>query len=161
MTKTSGSLQLAFLAGLAVVLFAGGAAQLQAADLNLKALLIWGTDDQKPKDATFKEVEPELKKKLVGVFKWKNYFEITQKTITLSPKEPKKLRMSPKCELEISFADQANLDIKLFGEGRWTKTIRQNVKALLRGELAVLAGDDKDRYGDAWFVVISTDKKGS
>ena len=39
--------------------------------------------------------------------------------------------------------------------GKWTKTIRQSVKALNQGELAVLAGDDKDKYDDAWFVVLS------
>jgi hypothetical protein len=63
--------------------------------------------------------------------------------------------MSPKCELELKLANEATLEVKLFGEGKWTKTIRQSLKALQQGELAVLAGDDKDKYGDAWFVVIT------
>jgi len=125
------------------------------ADLNLKTQLLWGTDDEKPKDAAFKELDPKIKKKLCQVFKWKNYFEINQQKLSLSPKETKKLKMSSKCELDLRFVDDNTLEIKLFGEGKWTKTIRQSVKALNQGELAVLAGDDKDKYGDAWFVVLS------
>jgi hypothetical protein len=55
--------------------------------------------------------------------------------------------------------DDSTLEIKLFGEGRLTKTVRQSVQALEKGELAVLAGDDKDNYADAWFVVISVPKR--
>jgi hypothetical protein len=132
-----------------------GAPPAQTADLKVKAQLLWGTDDQKPKDATFKEVDPRIKKKLGAVFKWKNYFEISATNVVLAAKGARKVRLSPKCELELKLADEATLEVKLFGEGKWTKTIRQSLKALQQGELAVLAGDDKDKYGDAWFVVIT------
>jgi hypothetical protein len=127
-----------------------------AADFGLRAQLLWGTDDQKPKEAAYKEVDPKLKNKLCRVFKWKNYFEINDQRIALSPKDSKKLKMSSKCELDLRFLDESTLEIKLIGEGKWTKTVRQSVKALSQGELAVLAGDDKDKYDDAWFVVISS-----
>jgi hypothetical protein len=146
---------LVLLAGLWGVAFCAGAAPARAADLELKAQLLWGTDDQKPKDATFKELDPKIKRKLGAVFKWKNYFEIKAQKILLPGRGAKKVRMSPKCELELKLADEATLEVKLFGEGRWTKTVRQPVRALRQGELAVLAGDDKDKYGDAWFVVIT------
>jgi len=146
---------LVFLAGLWVAAACAGAAPARAAGLELKAQLVWGTDDQKPKDATFKELDPKIKKKLRSVFKWKNYFEINARKIALPGNGTKKVRMSPKCELELRLADEATLEVKLFGEGRWAKTFRQSVKALQQGQLAVLAGDDKDKYGDAWFVIIT------
>lgn len=127
----------------------------QAGDLQLRAQLIWGTDAERPKDSSYKELEPKLKKKLARVFKWKNYFEINEQKVALAPKGTKNLRMSAKCELELRYVDDATLEIRLFGEGKWTKTIRQSVKALAQGELSVLAGDDKDKYDDAWFVVIT------
>jgi len=146
---------LALLAGVWTAALLAGAAPVRAAGLELKARLIWGTDEPKPKDATFKELDPKIKKKLGAVFKWKHYFEIMATNVVLTPKEAQKVRMSPKCELELKLADEATLEVKLFGEGKWTKTIRQSLKALRQGELAVLAGDDKDKYGDAWFVVIT------
>lgn len=142
---------------LGVLLGCAGASveSLQAAEVKLRAQLIWGTDEAKPAESSCKEVAPKLKAKLGRIFKWKNYFEINQQRVSLGVGEVKKLRMSAKCEVEFRFKDDKTLEIKLFGEGKWTKTIRQSVKALNQGELAVLAGDDKEKYNDAWFVVIS------
>ncbi len=120
----------------------------------LKAQLIWGTDGEKPSENTCKELNEPLKKKLCRVFKWKNYFEISQQSVVLAG-ETKRLKMSAKCEVEVRSLDDSTLEIKLFGEGKWTKTVRQSLKALNKGEIAVIAGDAKDNINDAWFVVFS------
>jgi hypothetical protein len=144
------------LPGLLVLLFwSTGAATTSAADLSLRTQLLWGTDQEKPQESTYKEIDAKLKKKLSRVFKWKNYFEINDQKVSLGAKDTKRLKLSAKCEIEIRFVDEQTLEIKLYGEGKLTKTIRQSVKALNQGELAVLAGDDKDKYDDAWFVVLS------
>lgn len=132
-----------------------GTAAVSAADLSLKTQLLWGTDQQRPKESTYKEVDAKLKQKLGRIFKWKNYFEINEQKVSLGTKDAKRLKLSAKCEIEVRFVDEQTLEIKLYGEGKLTKTIRQSVKALSRGELAVLAGDDKEKYDDAWFVVLS------
>jgi hypothetical protein len=132
-----------------------GAAQAQAGELNLNAVLIWGTDEAKPKEGSYKELDAKVKKKLCRIFRWKNYFVIKEEKISLAPKIAKRLKLSSKCELELKYADDDTVEIKLFGEGRWTKTFKQRIDALKNGELAVLAGDDKDKYDDAWFVVLS------
>jgi hypothetical protein len=126
-----------------------------AGDLALRTQLVWGTDGERPVDVTVKELDSQLKKKLGSIFKWKNYFEVNQQKITLGPKESKKLKLSNKCEIELRFLDDNTLEIKLFGEGKLTKTVRQSVKSLVLGDIAVLAGDDKDKYNDAWFVILS------
>ena len=102
-----------------------------------------------------KDLDEGLRKKLGRIFKWKNYFEVSDQKVTLSGKELKRLKMSPKCEMEVGFLDDATLEVKLFGEGKLTKKVRQPVKSLLNGELGVIGGDDKDKYNDAWFVVLS------
>lgn len=126
-----------------------------AGDLNLNAVLVWGTDEAKPRDGDYKELDPKVKKKLGRFFRWRNYFVIKEEKASLARGATKKLKMSVKCELELKNVDDATLEIKLFGEGRWTKTFKQSAEALRKGELAVLGGDDKDKYNDAWFVVLS------
>jgi len=155
-TISSLTLGMPRLLALMVAVWYGATAFAQAEELRLRAQLIWGTDEAKPGDAKCKEVDPAVLKKLCRVFKWKNYFEISQQQVGLSGRESKRLKMSSKCEIEVRFVDDATLEIKLFGEGKLTKTVRQSVKALAQGELAVLAGDDKDKYNDAWFVVLTS-----
>lgn len=149
---------MALMIGLMSVALGYGGHPAQAAELNLRVRLVWGTDEEKPKDTNCKELDPATKKKLGGVFKWKNYFEITEQKVLLSGKESKRPKLSQKCELEITHLDDATIEIKLIGEGKLTKTLRPSVKALQQGEMAVLAGDDKDKFGDAWFVIITAPK---
>ncbi len=130
----------------------------QAGDLALTAQLIWGTDDAKPKDKDLKDLDSKIREKLCKVFKWKNYFQVGEKKVELGRKETKRVKMSGKCEIELKFVDDATVEIKLFGEGKHTGTLRKSLKAIEQGELCVVAGDDKDRYGDAWFVIISLAK---
>lgn len=125
-------------------------------EVKLRAQLIWGTDEPKPKGSQCKEVDPALQKKLGRVFKWKNYFQISEQKTALGSQESKRLKMSSKCEIEFTYIEEATLEVKLYGEGKLTKTIRQPVKALQQGELGVIGGDDKAKYNDAWFVVLSS-----
>jgi hypothetical protein len=58
------------------VLFLTIAVAARGGDVKLEARLVWGTSDDKT-DARCKPMEPELSNKLHGMFKWKNYYEIT------------------------------------------------------------------------------------
>ncbi len=123
--------------------------------LKLTSQLVWGTDNPKPANAEFKELEPVLRKRLARVFKWKNYFEIRSRQIVIDKAEPRRLRMSSECVLEFTLPEPDTLQVRLIGEGRLTKTMRQPIAAIRRGELLVLAGEGKDNTEDAWFVVLS------
>jgi len=127
----------------------------QAGENQLKVQLVWGTDEAKPRNAEIKELEPKLRKKLERVFKWKNYFEIKQEQTALPSTESKRIKLSAKCEIEVRFVDEGTLEVKLFGEGKLTATKRQAFKPLMQGEILVMAGDDKQKFEDAWFVVVS------
>jgi hypothetical protein len=126
-------------------------------ELNLKAQLIWGTDEDKPNDAKLKELDHRLRDKLRRVFKWKNYFEVNLQRCSLPPNVAKRIRMSNKYEIEVKYL-RDQVEVKSYGEGKFLKKILQPTASLLAGEFLVLAGDDKEKYEDAWFVVISAEK---
>lgn len=136
-----------------------GSADGQAMEIKLQAQLIWGTNDEKPARSECKEVSGRLREKLARVFKWKNYFLIKEETFTVKSGAERRVKMSDKCTLEFQVVDDFTLEVQLFGEGTLLKTVRQPIQALRQGELAVLAGDAKDKLGDAWFVVLTMPRK--
>jgi hypothetical protein len=121
-------------------------------ELGLRALLIWGTDGSRPTNQKLRELDPELRGKLRAVFKWKDYFEVDRQAVKVPLASKKRVRMSPKCEIEVENAGDSTIEVKLFGEGKLVVKKRQ---VLNPGELLVLAGEDKN--DTAWFVVVHLD----
>ncbi len=118
-------------------------------DLNMKATLIWGTDDEKLSDANLKPVSPEMAKRFGGIFKWKHYYMVTNMTAKISDKGAHKFVLSKKCEVEVA-NKKDSYEAKLYGESKFLKEVKQPIKL---GEEVVLAGDDKN--ATAWFVLLS------
>ena len=118
-------------------------------DLTLTAQLIWGSNDQKPKDSKIKEVDSKLNDALHSVFKWKTYYEVGKTNIPIKLNETKRVRLSDKCEVEISNQGKCKVEVKLFGKG----TLAVSKKQTLGKDPMVLAGPDKD--DSAWFVIIT------
>ncbi len=123
------------------------------AKLPLQAQLIWGTDSSKPSDKTLKPIPPDLDKRLRRVFKWQNYFEVTQTNFVVGPTQPTHVDMSRECRIEVAQQPSGEVEIQLFGKGRLVVKKRQRI---LPGEIVVIAGDDKDY--NAWFVVLTQQK---
>lgn len=127
-------------------------------ELNLQAQLIWGTDGEKPAGKELKELDAVTRKKLKDVFKWKNYYEVNQQTFKVAASAKNRIRMSPKCEVEVeNFGGSAAsplVEVFLYGEGKLVVRKKQILKV---GELLVLAGDDKN--DTAWFVILRHAKK--
>ncbi len=119
-------------------------------DLHVQAQLVWGTDGDKPPDPEVKRLDEATRKKLGSVFKWKNYFEVDRQNFKVAVAAKHRVRMSPKCEVEVENLGSAQVEVKLFGEGKMVVKKRQTLKA---GELLILAGDDKNQ--NAWFVIIT------
>jgi hypothetical protein len=154
MTRLSTALMFALLFGLSTAAKAdsGNTNQNQAqaqkpAPLKLKAVLIWGTDGDKPDDPTLKDLDEDVKKKLRKIFKWKEYHLVKVKNVDLNPGESKKIDLSQKCSLECE--NKEGLEVKLIGNGKLVKKVKQ---AMPMTDWLVLGGDDKD--SNAWFVVI-------
>lgn len=137
-----------------------GACQAEAMEVKLRAQLIWGTNGDRPKGGEYKELTGKLKEKLARVFKWKNYYQVKDQPVAVKPGETQRVKMNDQCELELRVVDDFTLEVRLFGEGgALIQTLRQPLQAMRQGELAVLAGDSKERSGDAWFVVLSVPRK--
>lgn len=120
-----------------------------AAETKFQARLVWGTDEMKPENPNLKEIDAKTKEKLKAVFKWKNYFEVETQIVVVGPNELKKVKMSSKCEIEIQELGKDGFEVKLFGEGKLTKKVKQ---VFPTGDCLVLAGDDKN--SNAWLVML-------
>ncbi|MBI3414990.1 MAG: hypothetical protein HY043_06655 [Verrucomicrobia bacterium] len=131
-----------------------------AGDLKLQAQLVWATNEEKPANKKLTDLDAKLTEKLRRVFKWKNYFEVSRQNPISVQAPAKKVAMSAKCEVELRRVDDATVEVKLYGEGKLLKTDKHPIKSLLQGEYYILAGDDKEKYDDAWFVVFSCAKDG-
>jgi len=139
---------LCFLA-LMVALFALPA-RATAAERQMEARLVWGTDHDKPDDPGLKPLDGALAKKLKNLpLKFKNYFEVNRQTFAINDKEYKKVEMSKKCYIEVKDKGESRVTVKLYGEG---KLVRRVDDPLPKGETLGIAGDTKD--GSAWLVIV-------
>ena len=124
-----------------------------AEELTVQARLVWGSNDQKPKEASYKEVDPKLAETLRRVLKWKNYYECNRTNLSVALNQTKKVKISAKCELEITYLGQSRAETKLFGKG---EVVDKRVQQISHEPL-ILGGPDKN--DTAWFVVISKVKQ--
>src|SRR5947207_12907777 len=60
--------------------------------VTLYVQFIRGTNEQKPKQPNWKLIGPKLSKRLSPVFKWQNYWEVSQQAIAV---QPPKVAMMP------------------------------------------------------------------
>ena len=119
-------------------------------DLNLEALLVWGTNDENSPNPAHKPVEPALDRKLSkSPYKWKHYFEVNRQRATIAPNASKKIAMSDKCSLEVKNVGDSRIEVKLYGEG---KQVCRQVEALPPGDTLILGGDAKN--DTAWLVIL-------
>ena len=122
--------------------------------------LVWCTDGAKPADQELKDLEPKLGKKVRRIFKWKNYFEVSRRVLSLPEDEGKRIRISKRCELVINEIDEEQMEVQLFGDKKLTgKAIKNFAPILEKGELLIIGGDGTDNYDDAWLLVISAAAK--
>ena len=126
-------------------------------DLKFEAKLVWGTDDIQSKGKEQKDLkvlDPKILEKLRSVFKWKHYYEIeTKNDIIVAKGARAKVKMSAKCELEISNLGENRVEVTLVGEGKRVVNDKQTVTP---GQLMVLGGDG--HQATAWFVVLIPSK---
>ncbi|MSU61329.1 MAG: hypothetical protein EXS31_02870 [Pedosphaera sp.] len=119
------------------------------ADWKFEVQLIWGTNDEKPSGKELKEVEVKITEGLKGIFKWKNYFEVTRKKMDVAGGATQRLKMSDKCDVEVQSLGGSNVEIRLIGEGKCVNKVKQTISA---GRLITIAGGDKN--DTAWFVIL-------
>jgi hypothetical protein len=144
------ALRLSVILLLAVTPFTVLSADNKATEQKFAAILIWGTDDEKPQDKDLKEVDEALKEKFSKLpVKWKNFYEVTRKNITVKVGEPQHFKLSSKCEVKINQTKNEGMDLELIGDG---KTVYKGTRSMPTKDILILGGDDKN--ATAWFVVL-------
>jgi len=128
-------------------LVSADATRVAAAEDKLDIQLVWGTNGESPKDATYKPLDEALVKKL-SMFKWKKYFVVNRQDISLSS-AVQKVRLSEQCEIDIKKVESARYEINVFGKG---KHVLKKTGKITKGGPFVIAGDDDNDC--AWFILI-------
>jgi len=121
-----------------------------AKELKLEAVLIWGTNDEKSSDSRHKPVDLATAEKLRKVFKWKNYFVVTNQVKTIPSRGSNRFDLSKQCSIEITELEGPRVEVKLIGEG---KEVNKTVKTINKGESFTYGKDDKN--DSAWFAIIT------
>jgi len=124
----------------------GAVAAARAGDLKLEATLVWGANDENPpKDC--KPVDPKLAAGLHGIYKWKNYYEITNKTASIPLDQSRDLKMSDHCTLRIKNIGGSRVETECIGEG---KPVHKRTDTLKPPNWLVLGGNADNNT--AWFI---------
>lgn len=129
----------------------GFAPESKGSEQKFVAMLIWGTDGEKPqnKEKELKDVDPTLKEKFKNIFKWKNYFEVSRTNITVKPGEPREVELSKKCTVKINHTENKGTEVELIGEG---KSVYKNTISMPLKDILIMGGPDKN--ATSWFVVL-------
>ena len=135
---------------LALLFIALTAASATAKELKLEAKLIWGTNDEKSPEPSHKPVDPATAEKLRKVFKWKNYFVVTNQVKIIPSRGSNRFDLSKQCSIEITELEGPEVELRLIGEG---KVINKTKKRLSKGESFTYGKDDKN--DSAWFVFMT------
>ena len=116
-----------------------------ASDLKLEARLIWGVNDSQA--AQHKPVAPDLASKLQRVFKWSNYYDITNQIHSIPVNESRDFRMSERCVLKIKNLGDSRIEVNCIGKG---KEVSRGTHTLAPSQWVILSGNDKNNT--AWFI---------
>jgi len=143
------ALILTFLIASAVPQSSAETPKTEAKPQKFAAILIWGTDGERPEGKDLKDVDNNLKEKFKKIFKWKNYFEVTRKPFDLKTGDTHMLKLSSKCDVKVHQSEKEGMEVELIGEGNFVVKRKQ---AMPLTDILILAGDDKN--ATAWFVVI-------
>ncbi len=121
-----------------------------AADMKLDVQLLWGTDEAKSPNPKHKPVDADLRQKLNKIpLKWKNYFEVTRKSVEIPIGASRMVNLSELCDLEIKNLDGTKTEVTHFGKG---KRVGTRTQAMPKGEVFILGGEAPG--ATAWLVVL-------
>jgi hypothetical protein len=134
---------------LVLLAFGALATNVSAAAATVKLTLVWGTDEEKPNDPKLKPANKDMVAQLREAVKWKYYFEVTN-SVAVVTANTCKIRLSPKCELELQDAGKDGMAARFLGEG---KEIWKGKVKLETGKNLVIGGSDKN--ATAWFVALT------
>lgn len=133
---------------LAVPYLAPGA---EKSEVTFYLQLIRGTDDGKLPSPDARPAGPEVSRRL-QMFKWRNYWEMSRRTVVLEAGGKCRRRMSPVREVEIALSAPREMTVCIYADGKLTRRRRQPLDTPF-----YIAGGDKGAT-QCWFIVVRRDK---
>jgi hypothetical protein len=122
----------------------------KAPEQKYTAILIWGTDDEKPADKDLKELDDALLEKFRKLpVKWKNFYEVSRKNLVVKTGAEQTITLSDKCVMKILQTEKEGMAVELIGD---KKTVYKGTRSMPTKEMLIFGGDDKN--ATAWFVVL-------
>ena len=133
-----------------------------AGETRYQVELVWGTDDAKAASGDMKPLAPEVQSRLTQL-RWKSYFVVKSEVAAVSPKEAKKVTLSDKCAVELKELPNGHLEVQIHSlqagsDAKLVSSKTMPLKDLHAGELIAYGGNSKDRWGDAWLVIVRAEK---
>lgn len=132
-----------------LALLGGLTSVVQAEEIKVEAVLVWGTNEDPGKFKHLKPVDDKLAK-ILRSFKWKSYFEINRKTVTAPQGKQQTCQISGDCKLIITYEGNSQVRVRLYGKG---ELVFDKVQPISLGGSAVFGGDDKN--DTAWFIFLT------
>lgn len=137
-------------------------AVVSATEAKLRAQLAWGTDDAKPAGQDLKELDPKLREKFRHL-RWKNYFVVKSEACTVPTKTAKHLLLSEKCAVDLLDMGDGNVKISVFSLRAGSPPLEVKsenfpIDKLKGGYVWAFGGDTKEKWDDAWLVVVTSDE---
>ena len=124
-----------------------GITSVKSDTIKVTATVVLGTDKEKKSG---KKVSGSIRKRLSKVFKWNNYYKLSDKKFSIPDNKTKSTVLSKKASIKVSNRKEGKISVSLFSEGKMLIQKSQNLRS---GSYMVLAGEST---GDsAWFIVIS------
>jgi len=118
----------------------------RAGDLQVEARLIWGANTEK-ETIKYEPVDPALSDKLHRMFKWNNYFEITNELTGIPLNQSRDLTMSKACTIRVKNLGGSRVEVSCIGRG---KQVHKGSYTLVPPQWLVLGGNDS--ANTAWFI---------
>ncbi len=113
--------------------------------------LIRGTEDANPPAADAKPAGAQITRRL-QMFKWKNYWEISRKTVEVNPGSKIRQKLAPQREVEIAVGATNDMTISIYADGKLARKRRQPATTPF-----YISGGDKEA-NQSWFIVVRRDK---
>ncbi len=132
------------------------------ADQKLRVQLVWGTNEAEAPAKDLKPLEDSIRDKFLRQLRWKHYFVVKSAMAEASAKEFGKVTLSEKCAVELKEVADRQLEVRILSlkdgkEAKLVATRKVSLDDLRKGHLFVYGGDSKDRWDDAWLVVIAVE----
>lgn len=138
--------------GLLVLLAVNVAAAADDQPVVFYTQLIRGTDQEQLRQQNWKPVGPKLSKKLCPKFRWRNYWEVSRKTLNVQSGKATRVRLSQEREIEIELRNKEESEIRLYTAGKLVRKSRQP----LQSKMTIMGGGAEE--ADCWFIIVRRDK---